>query len=128
MVERDPETTLNNRTTLASAGKRPVEIERPFCPTGRAREHNDVGHATVGPLLEMLDMQFNLKTQPGRMRCSTCGTGKFRGCRREHGSHWGPRDAVPLKVQGQLKGAGKEVTLQLIYETGQRPESQITTF
>ena len=34
MVARDPETTLNNRTVLASTGKRPVEIERPFCPHG----------------------------------------------------------------------------------------------
>ena len=32
MVERDPETMLTNRTVLASTGKRPVEIERPFCP------------------------------------------------------------------------------------------------
>ena len=34
MVARDPETKLNNRTVLASSGKRPVEIERPFCPHG----------------------------------------------------------------------------------------------
>ena len=34
MVERDPETKLNNRTVLASTGKRPFEIERPFCPHG----------------------------------------------------------------------------------------------
>ena len=34
MVARDPETKLNNRTVLASTGKRPVEIERPFCPHG----------------------------------------------------------------------------------------------
>ena len=34
---------------------------------------------------------------------------------------------MPLKVQGQLKGVGQEVCLQLIYETGQRPENQITT-
>ena len=34
MVARDPETTLNNRTVLASTWKRPVEIERPFCPHG----------------------------------------------------------------------------------------------
>ena len=51
----------------------------------------------------------------------------LRGCRREHGSHWGRRDAVPLKVQGQLKGGDQGVSLQLIYETGQRPEGQITT-
>ena len=34
MVARDPETKLNNRTVLSSTGKRPVEIERPFCPHG----------------------------------------------------------------------------------------------
>ena len=34
IVARDAETTLNNRTVLASTGKRPVEIERPFCPHG----------------------------------------------------------------------------------------------
>ena len=34
MVARDPETKLNNRTVLASTGKRPVEIERTFCPHG----------------------------------------------------------------------------------------------
>ena len=31
------------------------------------------------------------------------------------------------KVQGQLKGVDQEVYLLLIYETGQRPEHQITT-
>ena len=36
-VARDPETKLNNRTVLASTGKRPVEIERPFCPHGHRR-------------------------------------------------------------------------------------------
>ena len=34
MVARDPETTLNNLTVLASTGKGPVEIERPFWPHG----------------------------------------------------------------------------------------------
>ena len=33
---------------------------------------------------------------------------------------------MPLKVQGHLKGLDQEVGLQLIYETGQRPENQIT--
>ena len=33
---------------------------------------------------------------------------------------------MPLKVQGQLKGVDQEVYLQLIYESGQRPENQIT--
>ena len=32
------------------------------------------------------------------------------------------------KVQGHLKGVDKEVGLQLIYETGQRPENQIANF
>ena len=34
MVKRNPEMKLNNRKVLASTGKRPVEIERPFCPHG----------------------------------------------------------------------------------------------
>ena len=38
MVARDPETKLNNRTVLASTGKRPVEIERPFCPHGHGSD------------------------------------------------------------------------------------------
>ena len=90
------------------------------------REHDDAGHAAAEPLLGTLDVQYNLRTQSGRVRCSTCRLGELRGCRREHGSHWGRRDTVPLKVQGQLKGVDQEVCLQLIYETGQRPENQIT--
>ena len=46
MVARDPETKLNNRTVLASTGKRPVEIERPLLST-RTREHDDAGHAAA---------------------------------------------------------------------------------
>ena len=34
---------------------------------------------------------------------------------------------MPLNVQEQLKDVDQEVYLQLIYETGQRPENQITT-
>ena len=34
MVARDSRTTLDNRTVLSSTGKRPAEIERPFCPGG----------------------------------------------------------------------------------------------
>ena len=75
----------------------------------------------------MLDVQDHLRTQPGRVRCSTCRLGELRGCRREHGSHWGRRDTVPLNVQGQLKCVDQEVYLLLIYETEQRPENQITT-
>ena len=37
------------------------------------------------------------------------------------------RDAVLVKVQGQLKGVDQEACLQLIYESGQRPKNQITT-
>ena len=74
----------------------------------------------------MLDEQYNLRTQPGRVRCSTCRLGEFRGCRREHGFHWGRRDTVPLKVQGQLKGVDQEACLQLNCESGQRPENHIT--
>ena len=93
----------------------------------RTWERDDAGHAATEPPLKMLDVQYNLRTQPGRVRCSTCGPGELRGCRREHGSHWGRRDTVPLNVQGQLKDVDQEVCLQLIYESGQRPENQITT-
>ena len=34
---------------------------------------------------------------------------------------------MPLNVQGQLKDVDQEVCLHLIYETGQRPENQIST-
>ena len=121
LVARDPETKLNNRTVLASTGRRPVEIERPSCPHG----HGSI--AAADPLLGMLDVQYNLRTQSGRVRCSTCRPGELRGCRREHGSHWGRRDTVLLNVQGQLKDVDQEVYLQLTYEFGQRPENQITT-
>ena len=93
----------------------------------RTQAHDDAGHATAQPPLRMLDVQYNLRNQPGRVRCSTCGPGELRGCRREHGSHWGRRNTVSLQVQQQLKGVDQEACLQLIYETGQRPESQITT-
>ena len=91
----------------------------------RTREHDNAGHATAEPILGMLDVQYNLRTQPGRVRCSTGGPWELRGCRREHGSHRG-RDTVPLKMQEQLKGMVRDICLQLIYETGERPESQIT--
>ena len=74
----------------------------------------------------MLDVQYYLRTQHRRERCSTCRPGEFRGCRREHGFHGERRDTVPLKVQGQVKGVDQEACLQLIYESGQRPENQIT--
>ena len=120
------ETKLNNRTVLASTGKRPVEIERSFCPHGH------------GSMMMQATPQQSLYWE-----CSTCSTtsglslggcdvrlvdrSELRGCRRELGSHWGRRDTVPQKVQGQLKGVDQEACLQLIYETGQRLENQITT-
>ena len=94
----------------------------------RTREHDNAGHATAEPTLGMLDVQYNLRSQPGRVRCSTGGPWGLRGCRREHDSHQGRRDTVPPKVQEQLKGLDQDVCLQLIYKTGQRPESQITNF
>ena len=100
MVERHPEMKLNNPTVLASTGKRPVEIERPFLsPRGLSLDGCDV---------RLVDPR------------------ELRGCRREHGFHWERRDTVPRKVQGQLEGVDQEVCLQLIYESGQRPEDQIT--
>ena len=116
MVARDPETKLNNRAVLASAGQRPVEIERPFCPHG-------YGNATAEPPLEMLDVWYHLRTQPGRVRCSTCRPGELRGCRREHGSI-GVDET--LGRAGRLKGVDQEVHLPLIHETGQRLENQST--
>ena len=37
------------------------------------------------------------------------------------------KTSVPLKVHGQLNGVDQESSLQLSYETGQRPENQIST-
>ena len=88
MVERNPEMKLNNRTLLASTRKRPVEIESFRCPllSTRTWEHDDTGHAVTESSLGMLDEQYHLRTQPGRVRCSTFRPGEFRRCRREHGS------------------------------------------
>ena len=66
------EATGRNRTPLLSA---------------QTREHDDTGHAATESPLGMLNMQYHLRTQPGRVRCSTCRPGELRGCRREHGSH-----------------------------------------
>ena len=57
MVARDPETKLNNRTVLASTGKRAVEIERPFCPHGH------------GSMMMQATPQQSLYWE-----CSTCST------------------------------------------------------
>ena len=124
MVARDPETKLNNRTVLASTGKRQVENERAFCPHGH------------GSMMMQATPQQSLYWD-----CSTCSTTpglSLDGCDVrlvDRGSFEGPDanmvpigddgDTVPLKVQGQLKGVDQEVCLQLIYETRQRPENQI---
>ena len=57
-VARDPEVIPNNRTALASAGKRLVEIERPFVSAWK-QEHDDAGHTAAESLLGMLDVQDN---------------------------------------------------------------------
>ena len=51
------EVTGRNRTPLLST---------------RTREHDDAGHAAAESLLGMLDVQYHLRTQPGRVRGSTC--------------------------------------------------------
>ena len=84
----------------------------PFLST-RTRKHGGAGHATAESLLGKLDVHNNFGTQPGRVRRSL-GPGELRGCRRDHGSHWGGRDPVPLKVQGQLKYVDQEACLQLV--------------
>ena len=88
---------------------------------------DDASHAVAESSLGMLDEQYYPRTQPGRVRCSTCRPGEFRGCRREHGFQWGRRDTEPLKVEGQLKGVDQEACLQLICESGQRLENQVTS-
>ena len=57
VVARDPEMKLNNRTVLASTGKRPFEIERPFCPHGH------------GSMMMQATPQQSLYWE-----CSTCNT------------------------------------------------------
>ena len=53
----------------------------------RTREQVGTGHAIAESSLGMLDEQYCQRTQPGRVRCSICGPGEFRGCRRGHGFH-----------------------------------------
>ena len=90
MVERNLEMKLNNRTVFAFTRKRPVEIERPFSPQGH-------GHAAAEPPLGMLGVQYNLRTQPGRVRCLTCGglSGTYSG---KKGENWNPKYIVEFKV------------------------------
>ena len=57
MVARESKTKLNNRTVLASTGKRPVEMERPCCPHGH------------GSLMMQATPQQSLYWE-----CSTCST------------------------------------------------------
>ena len=127
VVARYPETTLAEQSHSACVHRVATGRDRTHLLSTRTREHDDAGHAAAEPLHGRLDVQYNLRTQPGRVRCSTCGLGELRGCRREHGSYWGRRDTAPLKVQRQLNGVDQEACLQLIPGTGQRPESQITT-
>ena len=57
IVERDPQTKLNNRTVLVSTGKRPVEIELPFV------------HTDAGALMVQATPQQSIYWD-----CSTCST------------------------------------------------------
>ena len=77
----------------------------------RTREHDDAGHATAESPLGMLDVQYNIRAQPGRVRCAPSAPRELRGCVREHGSHWGGRDTVPLEAQGQLKCVDQKTCL-----------------
>ena len=102
-VAQDPEVIPNNRTVLASAWKRPVEMERPFCPHGH------------GSMMMQATPQQSLYWE-----CSTCSTtsglsmdgcdvrldrqGELRGCRRDHGPNWRRRNTVPLNVRGHMNG------------------------
>ena len=59
------ETTSRDRTPLLSI---------------RALKHDDAGHATAVSLLGMLDVQYKIRGQPGRVRCSFGGPHKsFEG-------------------------------------------------
>ena len=71
------ETTGRDRTPLLSR---------------HTREHDDAGHATAESLLGVLGVQYNIRTQSGRVRRAPSGLGELRGCGCEHGSHWGGRD------------------------------------
>ena len=116
MAARDSKTTPSNRT-----GKRPVEIERPFCPRGH------------GSMMMQATPQQSLHWE--RSRCTTTsgldgcdvrlGWGSFEGVDAIIFFGWGGRDPVPLKVQGQLNFRGPGGCLQLVYETVQRPKERI---
>ena len=84
-VARDPETKAEQ--SHSACVYREATNRTPLLSTW-TREHDDAGHAATEPQLGLFDVQYNLRTQPGRVRCSTCRPGELRGCRREHGSHW----------------------------------------
>ena len=52
-------------------------LQLPLLST-RTWEYDDKGHAVAEPSLGMLDVQYYLRTQPGRVRCSTCRQGESR--------------------------------------------------
>ena len=114
MVERDPETKLNNRTVLASTGKRPVEIERSFCPHGH------------GSAMMQATPQQSLYWE-----CSTCSTTSglsLDGCdvRLADRVSFEGADTNMVSI-GDDETSCQEACLQIIYETGHRLENQITT-
>ena len=78
MVERDPETVLNNRRALASAVNRPVKIERLFCPHGH---RNMMMQATPQQSLDWKCSTFinSGLSLDGRMRCSNVDPESFDG-------------------------------------------------
>ena len=43
------------------------------------RKHDDAGHTATESLLGMLDVQYNLRAQHGRVGCSTGRLGSFEG-------------------------------------------------
>ena len=95
------ETTGRDRTLLLST---------------RTRQHDDAGHATAESLLGVLDMQYDIKTQCGRVRRSPSGPGGTLRRTRLRAS-----ESVGA---AEMRGPGD---FQLIDETGQRPERQIAT-
>ena len=110
--EQNGETTSRDRT--------------PFLPS-RAQEHDNAGFATAESPLGMLDVQYKIRAQPGRVRRAPGGPGELRGCGREHCSYRGERDPVPTNAQGQLKCVDQKSYLQVTCKTGQRPEGQMAT-
>ena len=92
----------------------------------RTREHDDAGHATAESFLGMLDVHCKIRAQLGRVRRALSGPEELRGCRREHGCHWGGRDPMPLNVQGQLKYEDQVACLHFFIFNWMGPECQPT--